>query len=140
MWGHTINVSADGAPGFATEVLYGASKYALESYSRAAAKELGRFGITVNIASLGPMQTGWITPEMEQDIARNKPLGRVGQPRDVADAIVLLATEQAAGSLVNFPMSAAAGEWDNIEGVFDELLALRASGARGLHLLRAGDL
>jgi 3-oxoacyl-[acyl-carrier protein] reductase len=94
-WGRIINVSTDGASGFATEVSYGASKYALESYSRAAAKELGRFGITVNIASLGPTQTGWITPEMERDIARNTPLGRVGQPRDVADAIVLLASEQA---------------------------------------------
>jgi 3-oxoacyl-[acyl-carrier protein] reductase len=94
-WGRIINISTDGASGFATEVSYGASKYALESYSRAAAKELGRFGITVNIASLGPTQTGWITPEMEQDIARNTPLRRVGQPQDVADALVLLASEQA---------------------------------------------
>ncbi len=94
-WGRIINISTDGASGFATEVSYGASKYALESYSRAAAKELGRFGITVNIASLGPTQTGWITPEQEQDVARNTPLRRVGQPQDVADALVLLASEQA---------------------------------------------
>jgi 3-oxoacyl-[acyl-carrier protein] reductase len=94
-WGRIINVSTDGASGFATEVSYGASKYALESYSRAAAKELGRFGITVNVASLGPTQTGWITPEMERDIVGNTPLGRVGQPQDIADAIVLLASEQA---------------------------------------------
>jgi 3-oxoacyl-[acyl-carrier protein] reductase len=94
-WGRIVNISTDGASGFATEVSYGASKYALESYSRAAAKELGRFGITVNIASLGPTQTGWITPEMEQDAARHTPLGRVGQPQDIADAILLLASEQA---------------------------------------------
>ena len=94
-WGRIINISTDGASGFATEISYGASKYALESYSRAAAKELGRFGITVNIASLGPTQTGWITPEQEQDVARNTPLRRVGQPQDVADALVLLASEQA---------------------------------------------
>src|SRR5215213_9613248 len=48
-WGRIINISTDGAPGFASEISYGASKYALESYSRAAAKELGRFGITVNV-------------------------------------------------------------------------------------------
>lgn len=94
-WGRIINISTDGAAGFATEVSYGASKYALESYSRAAAAELGRFGITVNIASLGPTQTGWITPAMEEEIRQRTPLGRVGQPEDVADAIVLLASEQA---------------------------------------------
>ncbi len=95
IWGRIINVSTDGASGFAGEVSYGASKFALESYSRAAAKELGQFGITVNVVSLGPTQTGWIPLEMEQDIAKHTPLRRVGQPQDVADALVLLASEQA---------------------------------------------
>jgi 3-oxoacyl-[acyl-carrier protein] reductase len=94
-WGRIINVSTDGAPGFRSEVSYGASKHALESYSRAAAGELGPYGITVNIVSLGPIQTGWITPEMEEDIARHTPLGRVGRPEDVADVMILLAAEQA---------------------------------------------
>ncbi len=94
-WGRIVNISTDGAPGFASEVSYGASKYALESYSRAAAAELGRFGITINVASLGPIQTGWISPEMERDIAKHTPLRRAGQPQDVADALVLLASEQA---------------------------------------------
>jgi 3-oxoacyl-[acyl-carrier protein] reductase len=94
-WGRIVNVSTDGAPGFRGEVSYGASKYALESYSRAAAKELGRFGITVNVVSLGPTQTGWIEPALEAAAAANTPLGRVGEPEDVADAIVLLASEQA---------------------------------------------
>ncbi|HEY4384137.1 MAG TPA: SDR family oxidoreductase [Ktedonobacteraceae bacterium] len=94
-WGRIINVSTDGAPGFAGEISYGASKAALESYSRAAAKELGRYGITVNIISPGPVQTGWITPELEKIIGKNTPLGRVGQPEDLADVIVFLASEQA---------------------------------------------
>lgn len=94
-WGRIVNVSTDGAPGFRGEVSYGASKYALESYSRAAAKELGRYGITVNVVSLGPTQTGWIGPELAVAAAANTPLGRVGEPEDVADAIVLLASEQA---------------------------------------------
>lgn len=38
-WGRIINVSSDGASGFRSEVSYGASKHALESYSRAAASE-----------------------------------------------------------------------------------------------------
>jgi 3-oxoacyl-[acyl-carrier protein] reductase len=94
-WGRIINVSTDGASGFNSEVSYGASKHALESYSRAAAKELGKYGITVNIASLGPTQTGWISPELETSLAAGTPLGRVGQPGDVADVIVFLASEQA---------------------------------------------
>jgi 3-oxoacyl-[acyl-carrier protein] reductase len=94
-WGRIIIVSTDGASGFNSEVSYGASKHALESYSRAAAKELGKYGITINIASLGPTQTGWINPELERSLAAGTPLGRVGQPGDVADVIVFLASEQA---------------------------------------------
>jgi 3-oxoacyl-[acyl-carrier protein] reductase len=94
-WGRIINLSTDGAPGFPGEISYGASKAALESFSRAAAGELAQYGVTVNIVSPGPIQTGWIPPELEDEIARTIPLGRVGWPEDVADAIVLLASEQA---------------------------------------------
>lgn len=94
-WGRIINMSTAGSPGFPGEISYGASKYAIESYSRAAAIELGKFGITVNIVSPGPTQTGWITPEMEARIAADTPLKRIGQPEDVADVIVFLASEQA---------------------------------------------
>ena len=94
-WGRIINLSTDGAPGFAGEVSYGASKAAIESYSRAAAKELGRYGITVNIVSPGPVQTGWLAPDLEKIVAAETPLGRAGQPEDVADVIVFLASEQA---------------------------------------------
>jgi len=94
-WGRIINISTDGAPGFASEISYGASKYALESYSRAAAKELGQFGITVNVMSLGPIQTGWIALELERSVEQHIPLGRAGRPDDVADAMLLLAAEQA---------------------------------------------
>ena len=76
------------------EISYGASKYAMESYTRAAAVELGRYGITANIVSPGPIQTGWISPELEAKIAEETPLGRVGYPEDVADVIVFLASEQ----------------------------------------------
>lgn len=94
-WGRIINVSTDGAPGFFHNVSYGASKFAMESYSRAAASELGRYGITVNIVSPGPIQTGYITSELAQKVITDIPLGRVGQPEDVADVIVFLASEQA---------------------------------------------
>lgn len=94
-WGRVINVSTDGAHCFPSEVTYGASKAALEAYSRSAAAELGQFGITVNVVSPGPIQTGYITPEMEGDIRRRTPLGRVGYPEDIADVVLFLASEQA---------------------------------------------
>jgi len=95
IWGRIVNVSTDGASCFPEEVSYGASKAALESYTRSAARELGRYGITANIVSLGAIQTGWIAPDMERHIAATNALGRVGQPDDVADVIVFLASEQA---------------------------------------------
>jgi 3-oxoacyl-[acyl-carrier protein] reductase len=56
---------------------------------------MGEYGITVNIVAPGPIQTGYITPDFETDIAKKTPLGRVGKPEDVADVIVFLASEQA---------------------------------------------
>lgn len=94
-WGRVLNVSTDGAYVFPGEVSYGASKLALEGYGRSAAVEFGPFGITVNTVSLGAVQTGWISPEMEEEISAEYPLGRVGTPEDVADVIVFLASEQA---------------------------------------------
>lgn len=94
-WGRIINLSTDAAHAHIANVSYAASKHAIESYSRSAASELGRYGITVNIVAPGPIQTGYLTPEQETSIAANTPLGRVGHPQDVADVIVFLASEQA---------------------------------------------
>ena len=94
-WGRIINLSTDAAHEHVANISYAASKHAIESYSRSAACEMGTYGITVNIVAPGPVQTGYITPGSEKEIAATTPLGRVGRPEDVADAIVLLASEQA---------------------------------------------
>lgn len=94
-WGRIINVSTDAAHAHAANVSYAASKHAIESYSRSAAAELGRYGITVNIVAPGPIQTGYLAPKEEAAIAAGTPLGRVGRPDDVADVIVFLCSEQA---------------------------------------------
>lgn len=94
-WGRIINMSTDAAHAHVANVSYAASKHAIESYSRSAAAELGKYGVTVNVVAPGSIQTGYITPEQEDTIASGTPLGRVGQPKDVADVIVFLASEQA---------------------------------------------
>ena len=93
-WGRIVNLST-ASEGFPGEVSYGASKHALESYSRAAASELGRYGITVNIVVPGPTQTGYINAELAKRCAAKTPLGRLGEPEDVADVIMLLVSERA---------------------------------------------
>ena len=94
-WGRVVMVSTDGASGHAGAVSYGASKHALESYARAAAWELGPDGITVNVVAPGPVQTGWISGELESVILPRIPLGRIGKPDEVADAVVFLASDMA---------------------------------------------
>ena len=93
--GRIINISTDAADAHAGAVSYGASKHALESYSRSAAHELGKYGITVNIVAPGPVQTGWLGPDEEIEIARKTPLGRVGRPEDIAGAVVFLVSDAA---------------------------------------------
>lgn len=56
---------------------------------------MGPLGITVNAVAPGPVQTGWIDDEREEQLREEIPLRRVGQPRDVADTVVFLASAQA---------------------------------------------
>ena len=93
--GRIINVSTDAAHAHAGSTSYAATKHAIESYSRSAAVEIGKYGITVNIIAPGPIQTGWLTPEQEVAIAEGTPLRRCGLPQDVADVMVFLASDQA---------------------------------------------
>jgi 3-oxoacyl-[acyl-carrier protein] reductase len=94
-WGRIINISSDGAFAHPCAVSYGASKYAIESYTRAAAIELGSYGITVNVISPGAVQTGWITSEIQEQIKKSYPLRRMGRPEDIANAVIFFASEQA---------------------------------------------
>jgi len=94
-WGRIINITTDGAYAHPSNVSYGASKYAVESYSRAAAYELGPYGLTVNVVSPGAVQTGWMTKELEESIAESYPLRRIGRPEDIAHALIFFASQQA---------------------------------------------
>ncbi|MGH2356112.1 MAG: SDR family NAD(P)-dependent oxidoreductase [Chloroflexota bacterium] len=94
-WGRIISLTTGGSAGFPAEVSYGASKHALESYTMAAAWELGPLGVTANVLCPPATDTGWITPDLAAEIVRSSPLRHVGQPEEVVEVIVFLASQQA---------------------------------------------
>ncbi|XAS66518.1 SDR family oxidoreductase [Micrococcaceae bacterium Sec5.7] len=69
---------------------YGASKGALDRIVIAAARELGPLGITANVLNPGPVDTGWMGPELREDLSRRQPGGRLGTPDDVAGTVAFL--------------------------------------------------
>lgn len=84
--------------------VYGASKAAIRSFGRTWATELAGRGIRVNTLIPGPVETPGLTglvdsPEASQQLLHNFaakiPLGRVGQPVEIANAVAFLASEQA---------------------------------------------
>jgi len=79
-------------------VVYGATKGGVISLTRGLAAELGRYNICVNAVCPGvthtPM-TEWLNDETEKQAARFYPLGRLGEPSDIAPMITFLASERA---------------------------------------------
>lgn len=69
---------------------YGASKGALDRIVIAAARELGPRGISANVLNPGPVDTGWMTPDVRAELTAQQPTGRLGTPADVAGTVAFL--------------------------------------------------
>jgi 3-oxoacyl-[acyl-carrier protein] reductase len=98
--GRIINISSIvGLSGYRGLSVYGATKAALDGFTRALARELGTRGITVNSVSPGYLRTEMthgLDGEQLGQIARRTPAGRLGEPEDVVAAVRFLAGREAA--------------------------------------------
>jgi NAD(P)-dependent dehydrogenase (short-subunit alcohol dehydrogenase family) len=97
--GSIVNIgSGSNKVPFPRLVSYSASKGGIEMLTRVAATELGRFGIRVNCVAPGAVlidRTAKEDPRYGAIWGRQAPLGRVGLPQDVGNAVVFLASQQA---------------------------------------------
>jgi 3-oxoacyl-[acyl-carrier protein] reductase len=97
--GRIVNIaSVIGLIGNAGQCNYGASKAGVIGFTKSAARELASRGITVNAIAPGFIETAMtakISPEAREALLKQIPLGNLGQPDDVANAVLFLASPAA---------------------------------------------
>lgn len=98
-FGRIINISSVSAKlGNAGQTNYAAAKAGIEGFSRALAREMGSRNITVNCVSPGFIETDMtdvLDDTLRQKLLETIPLGRLGQPQDIAAAVCFLASTNA---------------------------------------------
>ena len=81
------------------QVNYAAAKGALNSATKALSLEVAARGVTVNAIAPGPIETplmsSGLTAEQKAAYARGVPLGRLGKPEDIGEAVVFLVSDAA---------------------------------------------
>ncbi|WP_413808803.1 3-oxoacyl-[acyl-carrier-protein] reductase [Streptomyces sp. OE57] len=105
--GVIVNISSvAGVYGNATQSNYSASKAGIIGFSRALAKEVGRYGIRANVVAPGFIDTDMtsvLTGQVKDKALESVPLGRLGRADEVADLVSYLVSDRAAyvtGSVV----------------------------------------
>lgn len=97
--GSIINIASGvGIHGNPGQAVYAATKGAVISFTRAAAKELGPAGIRVNAVAPGLTNTGMLDGTAEDKLSERVarvPLGRMADPTDIAHAVAFLASDDA---------------------------------------------
>ena len=99
--GSIVNISSTyGHEGAKGASIYAGSKHAVEGMTKSAALEAAGLGVRVNAVAPGPTDTGMLnrftgTAERKAALQSGVPLGRVGQPEEIAKAIVFLASDAA---------------------------------------------
>lgn len=89
--------SVAGLVGFHGQTNYAAAKAGVIGMTRVLAKELARRQVTVNAVAPGVIQTpmlGEVKPEVMAEYLKQIPAGRLGQPEDIANAVLFLASEE----------------------------------------------
>jgi len=104
-WGRIVNIGSDaGRVGSSLEAVYSGAKGGIIAFSKTMARELARNGVTVNTVCPGPTDTGLLDAIKDASddgdkvvgaMARAVPMKRIGQPEEVASAVVYLCSEQA---------------------------------------------
>jgi NAD(P)-dependent dehydrogenase (short-subunit alcohol dehydrogenase family) len=99
--GSIINISSTyGHEGAAGASIYVGAKHAVEGITKSVALEIAKSGIRVNAVAPGPTDTGMLTrftgtTENKAALAAEVPLGRLGLPKEIADGIVFIASDEA---------------------------------------------
>lgn len=98
-WGRIINISSvAGIIGIPGQTNYCSSKAGIIGFSKSLAKEVGQFGVTVNVVAPGYIETDMLSAISEpksKSIIKQIPLGRLGSAKDIASVVAFLISDGA---------------------------------------------
>ena len=89
----SVAARTGGLPGI---IPYAATKGAIETFTRGVANEVALEGIRINAVAPGLIQTDMVTPGMAENAKTGIPIGRLGTPEDIAEAVAFLLSPAAA--------------------------------------------